>query len=147
MKTSAGILFYLRNPNRVLLVHTSGFWNKNQPWSIPKGEFKIKPPLETGVEGGGKRFETPEQAAIRECTEEVGVFANETDLIPLGTIQYVKSKKMIWGFGCPMPAGAKPGVTSWEINKAEIVTIEEARKLLITPQQAFLDRLETLWKM
>ena len=43
----------------VLLVHPSGSYNRNAPWSIPKGE------LDEG--------EDPETAARRETREEAGV--------------------------------------------------------------------------
>ena len=126
MKRSAGVLLYRWNQGRleVLLVHPSGPYNRRAPWSIPKGE------LDPG--------EDPEQAARRETAEETGITPPE-GLMPLGTVQYRKSRKRIVGFAAPAPPGAEPRCASWEVDRAEFLPVEEALDR-IHPDQAPLVR-------
>ena len=128
MKQSAGTLLYREGPAglEVLIVHPSGNYNRNKPWSIPKGE---PDPGETELE----------DVARRETLEETGVTAGE--LAALGSIQYTKSKKTVYAFAGPAPADATPRCASWEIDQARFVPIDEARKLLHPEQIPFLDRL------
>ncbi|HEY6549113.1 MAG TPA: NUDIX domain-containing protein, partial [Vicinamibacteria bacterium] len=60
MKQSAGTLLYRQGPAglEVLIVHPSGGYNKNAPWSLPKGH----------PDDG----EALEAAARRETLEETG---------------------------------------------------------------------------
>ena len=109
----------------VLLVHPSGNYNKNKPWSIPKG----------GPDPG----EELEAAARRETWEETGVVAG--DLQELGSIRYVKSGKQIHCFAGPAPESAEPTCASWEVDRAEFVLLKTARKCLHPDQVPFLDRL------
>lgn len=127
MKQSAGTLLYREGPDglEVLIVHPSGNYNRNKPWSIPKGEPDPGEELEA--------------AARRETTEEADVSAGE--LVSLGHIQYAKSKKMVYAFAGPAPKDAAPRCASWEIDQAKFVPLDEARKLLHPEQVAFLDRL------
>jgi predicted NUDIX family NTP pyrophosphohydrolase len=127
-KQSAGTLLYRHGSNglEVLLVHPSGPYNRRAPWSIPKG---IPDEGETDLE----------RTARRETLEEVGITAG--DLIPLGFIEYKKSYKTVYCFAGPAPADAEPRPTSWEIDQARFVSIEEARRLLHPDQAPFLDRL------
>ncbi len=126
MKQSAGTLLYrwVDGDLQVLLVHPSGDYNRHKPWSIPKG---------LPDEG-----ETLEAAARRETREEAGVNAGE--LVPLGNIHYTKSRKQVHAFAGPAPDEA-PHPASWEVDRTEFVTIDEARKRLHPEQQPFLDRL------
>jgi predicted NUDIX family NTP pyrophosphohydrolase len=127
MKQSAGTLLYREGPDglEVLIVHPSGNYNRNKPWSIPKGEPDADEELEA--------------TARRETLEETGVTAGE--LKPLGTVQYTKSKKTIHAFAGPAPADAEPRYASWEIDQARFVPLDEARTLLHPEQAPFLDRL------
>jgi 8-oxo-dGTP pyrophosphatase MutT (NUDIX family) len=77
--------------------------------------------------------------ARRETLEETGLEAGE--LIPLGHIDYQKSKKRVHCFAGPAPAGAEPSCASWEIDQARFVTLEEARQLMHPDQRVFVDRL------
>ena len=127
MKQSAGTLLY-RTTGRgleVLIVHASGNYNRGKPWSIPKGH----------PDDG----ESLEEAARRETREETDVAAGE--LLPLGDITYTKSHKQIHCFAGPAPEGAEPDCPSWEVDRAEFVPIDEARKMLHPDQVPFLDRL------
>jgi predicted NUDIX family NTP pyrophosphohydrolase len=129
MKQSAGTLLYRQGPEgfEVLLVHGSGWYNKNKPWSIPKG---LPEPTETDLEA----------AARRETWEETGV--NVTGpLTPLGDITYRKSKKQVHCFAGPAPADAQPRTASWEVDQAEFVPLARAREILHAEQSVFLDRL------
>ncbi|MBA3313974.1 MAG: NUDIX domain-containing protein [Planctomycetota bacterium] len=128
MKQSAGTLLYRRTPRglEVLLVHASGNYNKKAAWSIPKG--KPDPGEEL------------EQAARRETLEETGVVAPES-LTPFGSIVYTKSRKQIHCFAGEVPITVEASPASWEVDQAEFLPLEEARKKIHPDQKAFLDRL------
>lgn len=128
MKQSAGTLLYRRMPHgtEVLLVHPSGNYNRRAPWSIPKG---------LAEEG-----EDLEAAARRETLEETGIAAAE--LVPLGSIDYTKSRKRIHAFAGEVSTSAEPRCASWEIDAAEFLSLAEARERIHPDQCIFLDRLE-----
>ncbi len=129
MKQSAGTLLYRHRQGQaeVLIVHPSGNYNRAKPWSIPKG---------LPDEG-----ESLEDAARRETLEEAGVAAGT--LVPLGSIVYTKSRKQVHAFAGP--AGPdEPRPASWEIDRAEFVSLERARDLLHPEQRVFIDRLQSL---
>src|SRR5262249_55120880 len=125
---SAGTLLYRQGPGglEVLLVHPSGPYNRNAPWSIPKGV----PGKDEGLEG----------AARRETEEETAVKAAGT-LLPLGSMVYRKSRKEVHCFAGPAPADAAPRCASWEVDQACFVPLERAREVLHPDQVVFLDRL------
>jgi len=127
VKESAGTLLYRHRNGQleVLLIHHAGGYNRNAPWGIPKGT----------IEPG----ETVEQAARRETIEETGVTAG--DLVPVGSIQYRRSRKRVYGFAGPAPENAAPRCASWEIDRAEFLLMEEARRRIHVDQLPFLDRL------
>ena len=128
MENSAGTLLYRTTDQglEVLLVHPSGNYNRRAPWSIPKGL--------------PDKGESLEEAARRETVEETGVLAGP--LTPLSSIKYRSGRKCVHGFAGPAPEDAAPRCVSWEVDRAEFVPIEEARRLLHPDQVAFLDRLE-----
>jgi predicted NUDIX family NTP pyrophosphohydrolase len=128
MKQSAGTLLYRHGPQglEVLLVHPSGSYNRNAPWGIPKG---LPDAGETDLEA----------TARRETWEETGVVAGE--LLPLGYIDYQKSRKRVHCYAGPAPAGAAPRAASWEIDQARFLSVGQARTLIHPDQAAFLDRL------
>lgn len=130
MKQSAGTLLYRRAGDdlEVLLVHPSGAYNRKAPWSIPKGLPDPGEPLEV--------------AARRETAEETGVEAGP--LVALGHVDYTRSRKRIVAFAGELPPGAAPRCASWEIDRAEIVTLARARELLHVDQRPLLDRLVAL---
>lgn len=131
-KESAGtLLYHLRNGSgvivvEVLLVHSSGEESRGLPWSIPKGL------LDEG--------ETPEEAARRETWEETGVQPPQ-QLIPLGSVEYRAKPKTVHGFAGAAPCDCKPYCASWEIDRAEFVSLEVAHRRLHPDQVPFLDRL------
>ena len=127
MKQSAGTLLYRTGTSglEVLLVHPSGGYNRNKPWSIPKG---------VPDEGEGL-----EDAARRETREETGVISGP--LVALGSIQYVKSRKQVHCFAGEGDS-ALPCCASWEVDRAEFVPLEAAYDLLHPDQHPFLDRLK-----
>lgn len=132
MKTSAGIMFY-RQPLGslyVLLVHPSGDHNKHAKWSIPKGE----------VEEGHDEWET----AVREVAEEIGIDASKKETksggdFDLGSITYKSGRKRVRCFA--LMVHQEPAVSSWEIDKVEWFTVEEAKKAIHPDQAQFVDRL------
>jgi predicted NUDIX family NTP pyrophosphohydrolase len=128
MRQSAGTLLYRRQGDRleVLLVHPSGNYNRRAPWSIPKG-----------IPDEGEELQA---AAVRETREETGVEA-AGPLVPLGSIVYKKSRKEIHCFAGPAPADAQPRCASWEVDRAEFLSLNEAREKIHPDQLPFLDRL------
>lgn len=124
---SAGALLYRRGEQEweVLLVHPSGNYNRHKPWSIPKG-----------LPDEGEELDA---AARRELLEETGLTAG--DLVPLGSIEYRKSRKRVHCFAGPAPAGVAPRCASWEVDCAEFVTLKVARERIHPDQAPFLDRL------
>ena len=129
-KLSCGTLLYRDGPKglEVLLVHPSGNYNRGKPWSIPKGR----------PDPG----ESDEEAARRETREETGVEAGALTL--LGETIYTKSRKRIVCFTGPAPAHAAPSCASWEVDRAEFVGMDSAKKKLHPDQRTFLDRLKAL---
>lgn len=130
MIESAGTLLYRRTAAclEVLLVHPGGNYNRRAPWSIPKGL----------PEPG----ETLEAAARRETVEETGLVAGE--LMPLGSIDYTKSRKRIHAFVGLAPQGVTPHCASWEIDQAEFLPLDIARERIHPEQLPFIERLEEL---
>lgn len=130
MKEAAGTLLYRRGANglEVLLIHPSGAYNRGKPWGIPKG-----------LPDPGEALEA---AARRETWEEAGVTAGE--LRPLGFVDYTKSKKRVHAWTGEAPADAQPRPASWEVDHAEFLPLDEARRLIHPDQLPFLDRLITL---
>ncbi len=128
MKQTAGTLLYRfkKEQLEVLLVHPSGNYNRKSPWSIPKG-----------LPDDGEELE---EAARRETEEETGVIAG--DLEPLGYVEYTKSRKRVHCFVGPSPEHAKPNCASWEVDRAEFVVMEEAKKVIHPDQFPLLERLE-----
>ena len=128
MRQSSGTLLYRQGPNglEVLLVHPSGAYNRHAPWSIPKGEANQD---ETDLE----------VTARRETEEETGVTAGVLE--SLGFIEYRKSRKRVHCFAGPAPADADSRPTSWEVDRACFLSLEEARDRLHPDQCPFLDRL------
>jgi predicted NUDIX family NTP pyrophosphohydrolase len=126
MKESAGTLLYRQTDRglEVLLVRPSGPAAR-YGWSIPKGLPARDEPLEA--------------AARRETSEEAGVTPGR--LIRLGHIDYRKSRKRVHCFAGPAPE-AEPRVTSWEVDRAEFLTLDEARQVIHPDQRPFLDWLE-----
>jgi len=129
MPVSAGTLLYRRIGDHVavLLVHPSGNYNRKAPWSIPKG-----------IPNPGEDLEA---AARRETLEETGVVAGT--LAPLEMIVYRKSRKRVHCFAGEAPADAVPQCASWEVDRAEFVTLNEARRLIHPDQAPLLGQLAT----
>lgn len=128
MDVAAGLLLYRLEAEepRVLLVHSSGSYNRHKPWGIPKGL------LDPG--------ETEEEAARRETWEETGIRV-VGPVTPLGIVRYRKSGKVIHAFAAPGPADQEPARASWEIDAAEYLPLAVARKRIHPDQAPFLDRL------
>jgi 8-oxo-dGTP pyrophosphatase MutT (NUDIX family) len=80
-----------------------------------------------------------EATARRETMEETGVIAG--DLVPLGFVDYTRSKKRVHGFAGEAPGEASPRCASWEVDKAEFIELSRARRIIHPDQAAFLDRL------
>ncbi len=146
-KTSAGILMYrCTDELEVLIVHPGGpFWvNKHEgAWSIPKGEFD-------------PGSEAPLDAAIREFSEELGHPLPGSNRIPLGEVTQKGGKRIAaWAvegdidtdavvsntFEIQWPPGSGRLQEFPEVDRAEWVAIDAARRLLNPAQVAFLERL------
>jgi predicted NUDIX family NTP pyrophosphohydrolase len=146
-KRSAGLLVFRRAAVgvEVLLGHMGGpFWARKDDgaWSVPKGEYD--------------NDETPEAAARREFTEELGLPPPDGDLLDLGEVQQSGGKTVIvWAVeGDLDPADAVPGTfqMEWprgsgrmqefpELDRVDWFRLDAARAKVVTAQRAFLDRL------
>ena len=127
---SVGILLYRKTERgtEVLLVHPSGNYNANAPWSVPKG----MPEPNEKIEDAGRR----------ELLEETGVEAPHV-LTFIGKVQYkTGKKKTVVCFVGKAPTECKPRCASWEVDKAEFVDVVEARRILNPAQRDFLERLD-----
>jgi predicted NUDIX family NTP pyrophosphohydrolase len=129
MQQSAGTLLYRTRTEglEVLLVHASGWYNRQAPWGIPKG---IPAPEESDLEA----------TARRETLEETGV-AVTGPLVSLGNMIYRKSRKQVHCFAGPAPRDASPKPASWEVDQVAFMPLPEARQRIHPDQQVFLDRL------
>lgn len=128
MKISAGTLLYRTGTDglEVLIVHPSGNYNAKAPWTLPKGL----------PEPG----EALEAAARRETLEETGVTAPEA-LTPIGHVD-LPSKKRVFCFTGPAKPDSAPRIASWEVDRAEFVSVEKARRCLHPALVEFLSRME-----
>jgi predicted NUDIX family NTP pyrophosphohydrolase len=147
---SAGILLYRRDGGElnVLLVHPGGpFWARRDEgvWSIPKGEY----------DDGS---EDPLRAARREFAEELGSPAPEdSEPLDLGEITQRAGKRVrAWALKGDLDASAIVSNTcevQWpprsgrmieipEVDRAEWLSLADARVKINPAQVALLDRLE-----
>ena len=146
-RTSAGLLMYRRRAGalEVLVVHPGGpFFAKKDAgwWTIPKGLV---------AEG-----EEPLAAARREFEEETSFAADAREYLPLGEVKQKGGKTVVaWAFegDCDAAACASnafrvewpPKSGAWqsfpEVDRAEWLSPDEARRKLNAAQTAFVDRL------
>ncbi len=159
---SAGLVVYRRDDDgvRVLLAHMGGpFWaRRERAWSIPKGV------IEPGEE--------PHDAALREYAEELG-FAPPEPLRadePLGEVRQSGGKiveawaregvvevdallgsdeaggSTVTGATATIPWPPRSGRTLVvpEVDRVAWVGLDDARRLVVAAQEAFLDRLVDL---
>lgn len=149
-KKSAGILAYRRlKETEVLLVHPGGpFYKKKDEgvWSIPKGEYLDEQPLEV---------------AKREFREETGNTLENGHYTKLDDVK-LKSGKQItaWAIECDFETSFICSNTfeiEWppksgklecfpEVDKAEWLSIDEARKKIHPAQVNLLEQLEIILK-
>ncbi len=149
-KRSAGLLLFRGSGGdlEVLLGHMGGpFWAKKDAggWSLPKGELDPD--------------ETPEAAARREFTEELGLPAPVGDYLELGEVKQSGGKVVTaWAVEADLdPAAVVPGTfeMEWpprsgrkqefpEVDRVGWFTVEVAREKLVAGQRPFLDRLAAL---
>ncbi len=149
-KQSAGILLHRAGPDgvEVLLGHMGGpFWAKKDAgaWSLPKGEYDDT--------------ETPEAAARREFTEELGLPVPAGELVELGAVKQSGGKTVTaWALrGDLDPAAVVPGTfeLEWpprsgrtqefpEVDRVAWFPLDVAREKIVEAQAAFLDRLAGL---
>ncbi|WP_433194238.1 NUDIX domain-containing protein [Nocardia sp. CA-107356] len=150
-KFSAGILLFRRQSGgtEVLIGHMGGpFWARKDAgaWSIPKGEYEPE-------------HESPDAAAAREFTEELGLPVPEGERVPLGEVRYGSGKSTkeltVWAVEADLdPATVVPGTfeMEWppksgrlatfpEIDRAAWFDLPTAHQKLGTGQRPYLDRL------
>ncbi|GAA3738460.1 NUDIX domain-containing protein [Streptomyces tremellae] len=146
-KRSAGLLVYRVTDagTEVLIGHMGGpFWARREAaaWSMPKGEY----------EDG----EAPEDAALREFREELGLEPPRGPWLPLGEERQRSGKRVTaWAaVGDLDPADAVFGTFTmeWprgsgvqrefpELDRVAWVPLREAGDLLVSGQRPFLGRL------
>lgn len=146
-RRSAGILLHrvVAGTTQVLLGHMGGpFWTRRDAgaWTIPKGEYQSD--------------ETPEIAARREFTEELGLPPPEGELVPLGEVRQAGGKvvtafalhgdldpdTVVPGtFALEWPKGS--GITREfpELDRVEWFDLERAKAKAVVAQRVFFDRL------
>jgi predicted NUDIX family NTP pyrophosphohydrolase len=146
---SAGLLAFRAGADgtlEVLLAHPGGpLWSKKDAhaWSVPKGEYQ---------EG-----DDPEREAAREFGEELGLPAPDGPRLDLGTIRQAGGKVVhVWAvdgtdlgferavsneFEMEWPPRSGRRQSFPEVDRAEWMTITEARDRLVKGQVEFLDRL------
>jgi len=147
---SAGVLPYRLDGDDVLvfLAHPGGpFWAKKDEgcWSVVKGEYDPD-------------AEDPRAAAAREFTEETGVPAPAGEWLDLGEVRQ-SSSKIVRAYA--VAASAELAYVSsnlidveWpprsgrtleipEVDRAEWMTLEQARPRLLAGQRDLLDRLRS----
>ncbi|KQY46609.1 NUDIX domain-containing protein [Cellulomonas sp. Root137] len=146
-RTSAGILLFRRTAGlEVLLGHMGGpFWARKDEgaWTIPKGE----------PSPGEDPFET----ALREFGEELGVPAPSSDPLPLGDVTQSGGKVVTaWALEGDLDASSiasnlveiawppRSGKTLLvpELDRAGWFAPDDARRLVVKAQAAFVGRLE-----
>lgn len=148
-KESAGILLFRNRAKlELLLVHPGGpYWTKKDlgAWSIPKGELD---------EGEEQR-----QCALRELAEELGPAApalTPADLIELGSVRQ-KAGKLVHAWAAegefdPAALDSNTFTMEWpprsgaerefpEVDRAEWLDPDQARRKILPAQAAFVDRL------
>ncbi len=146
MKTSAGILPFKQKDGKLylFLIHMGGpYWkNRDRSWSIVKGEAE---------EG-----EDLLQAALREFKEETGldVGIGHKPLIPLGEVKTSGKKIVAWAVNTDLPTNIHSNTfeIEWppksgriaafpEADRAEWMSVEEAKRRIVTSQREFIERL------
>jgi len=146
--TSAGLLLFRRAPDggfEVLLGHMGGpFWARKDEgaWTVLKGE------LEPGEE--------PHAAAVREVGEELGLALAPGDDIDLGEVRQKSGKRvLVWAREADVePAAVRSNTVEieWpprsgrrleipEIDRVAWFAPDAARRLVVSAQAAFVDRL------
>ena len=148
-RTSAGILLFRRTAGlEVLLGHMGGpFWARKDAgaWTIPKGE--------------PAPGEDPWATAVREFAEETGLPVPASEPLPLGDVTQGGGKVVTaWAVEGDLDASTiasnlveiawppRSGRTMLvpELDRAGWFAPDEARRLVVTAQAAFVDRLEKL---
>ncbi|MER6380634.1 NUDIX domain-containing protein [Streptomyces sp. NPDC001250] len=146
-KRSAGLLLFRHTDDglEVLLGHMGGpLWAKKDAgaWTVPKGEYAPDEPAW--------------EAARREFREELGLAPPGGTAVPLGEVVQ-KNGKIVTAWAVeadPDLSAFSPGTFTmeWpprsgreqefpELDRVEWLGLERARELIITAQNAFLDRL------
>ncbi|MGA5502735.1 NUDIX domain-containing protein [Streptomyces umbrinus] len=146
-KRSAGLLLFRRTDHgvEVLLGHMGGpFFARRDAgaWTVPKGEYEPD--------------ETAWDAARREFQEELGLPPPDGDPVPLGEVTQTNRKVVtVWAIEADLDVTTMvPGTFTmeWpprsgriqefpELDRAEWLTLDRARALLVKAQTTFLDRL------
>lgn len=149
-RTSAGVLLWRRAGSgvEVLIGHMGGpFWARKDDaaWSIPKGEYD-------------PNVEEPEAVAAREFAEEIGVPAPAGAWLELGQVRQ-RGGKVVTAFAVEAPAslsyvasnlvelewprGSGRVLSFPEVDRAQWMPLEPARRRLVAAQAPLLDRLVT----
>jgi len=150
VKRSAGLLLWRRRGDglEVLLGHPGGplFAGRDEAvWSIPKGEYLAD--------------EAPLAAAFREFAEEIGIAPPDGEPVHLGEVRQRSGKIVtVWAqegdldvtefssnlFSMQWPPRSGRFQEFPELDRAEWLDLDTARRKLAPAQVAFLDRLLAL---
>lgn len=124
LRATAGILIYRARPRLAVLLVRETWGHDRGTWGIPKGR----------VEPG----ERAEDAARREAREETGVLLRGA-LDDLGDVP--RPLGPLHAYAAPLPRGARPEPAYPEVDRAELVELPRARRVIHPDQRVLLDRL------
>ncbi len=116
MKRS-GAMFLVNREGKVLLVHPSGWHNRNAPWMPPKEE----------IEEG----ETPLDAARRAVVEELHLKPDAYEsVIDVGEITYKSKAKVVGCYAATYLGRDDNVVLDWENDRYGWFTTDEAMEIV-----------------
>ncbi len=152
MKRSAGILVYRINNNRleVLLCHMGGpYWKgiDQGGWSIPKGEMSKEKAIDTAVREFREETSFPIERNSLEFLGSKKQFSKKLVIIFTANCDYDASKAYSNTFQMEWPRKSGKICEFPEMDKAEWIPIEEAKKRILSGQLYFLLKLEEKLKM
>jgi predicted NUDIX family NTP pyrophosphohydrolase len=119
-------LIYRVRPRLAVLLVRETWGHDRGTWGIPKGR----------IESG----ERADEAARRELTEETGV-AVRGELEDLGRVRRGLPRGSLHAYAAGLPRGAEPRPTYPEVDRAELVELVRACRIIHPEQRVLLDRL------
>lgn len=147
MKRSAGILVYRIRNNKleVLLCHMGGpYWKgiDDGGWSIPKGEMSKEKALDTAVREFGEETSFEIEKESLEFLGSKKQYSRKLVIIFTASHDYDASKAYSNTFQLEWPKKSGKICEFPEMDKAEWIPIDEAKRKILSGQIYFLLKLE-----